>query len=93
MGATQLNDAELLQAIRQHWSAIENGAHYRRDVSLGEDASGVSQRGAAQVLAALRNVALGVYELARARKQTRAPSAKARCRQMTFSAALAVLGR
>jgi hypothetical protein len=93
LAAAQLSDAELLQAIRDHWSAIENGSHHRRDVSFGEDASGVSKRGAAQVLAALRNVALGVYELARAREQTHAPSAKSRCRQMTFSAALAVLGR
>jgi hypothetical protein len=62
-------------------------------VSFGEDSSGVSKRGAAQVLAALRNLALGVYELARERGQTHAPSAKARCRQMTFAAALASLGR
>ena len=93
LGAAQLSDAELLQAIRDHWSAIENGSHHRRDVSFGEGASGVSKRGAAQVMAALRNVALGVYELARERGQTHAPSAKSRCRQMTFSAALAVLGR
>lgn len=92
VSAEQLSDAELLQAIRDHWSAIENGSHHRRDVSLGEDASGVSQRGAAQVLAALRNLALGVYELARERGQTHAPSAKSRSRQMTFSAALAWLG-
>ena len=63
LGEEQHNDAALLQAIRDHWSAIENGAHHRRDVSFGEDASGVSQRGAAQVMAALRNLALGIYEL------------------------------
>ena len=91
--AVQLSDAALLQAIRDHWSAIENGAHHRRDVSFGEDASGVSQRGAAQVLACLRNLALGVYELASERGQTRAPSAKSRCRQMTFIAALTELRR
>jgi predicted transposase YbfD/YdcC len=93
LSAEQLSDAELLQAIRDHWSAIENGAHHRRDVSFGEDGCGVSQRGAAQVLACLRNLALGVYELARERGQTHAPSAKSRGRQMTFSAALAWLGR
>lgn len=54
-------------AIRGHWDASENGTHYRRDVTFGEDACGVSQRGAAQVLATLRNLALGLYELARAR--------------------------
>ena len=93
VGVKQLSAAELIQAIRDHWSAIENGAHHRRDVSFGEDASGVSKRGAAQVLACLRNLALGVYELARERGRTKAPSAKSRSRQMTFTAALALLGR
>lgn len=93
LGAAQRNDAELIQAIRDHWSAIENGAHHRRDVSFGEDACGVSQRGAAQVLACLRNLALGGYELARARGRTHAPSASSRCRQMTFAAALAEFQR
>lgn len=91
VGSEQLNDTELMQAIRGHWSAIENGAHHRRDVSFGEDASGISERGAAQVMACLRNLALGYYELALERGQTKAPSAKARCRQMTFAAALALL--
>lgn len=93
LGEQQLTDAELIQAIRDHWSAIENGAHHRRDVSFGEDASGVSQRGAAQVLACLRNLALGVYELAQERGRTKSSSAKSRCRQMTFAAALAELTR
>ncbi|HLE27059.1 MAG TPA: hypothetical protein VI793_03005 [Anaerolineales bacterium] len=93
VGAAQLSDAELLQAIRDHWRAIENGAHHRRDVSFGEDASGVSQRGAAQVMACLRNLALGVYELEQERGRVKSPSAKSRGRQMTFAAALALLGR
>ncbi len=93
LSAEQLNDAQLIRAIRDHWSAIENGAHHRRDVSFGEDASGVSERGAAQAMACLRNLALGYYELALERGQTKAPSAKSRCRQMTFAQALAVLKR
>ena len=93
LAAAQLNDAELIAAIRGHWDAIENGAHHRRDVSFGEDASGVSERGAAQVLAALRNLALGLYELEKEHERTQAPSAKSQCRQMTFSAALALLRR
>ena len=32
------DDAQLMALIRGHWSAIENGTHYRRDVTLGEDA-------------------------------------------------------
>ncbi len=91
VAANELTDAGLLQAIQGHWDAIENGAHHRRDVSFGEDASGVSERGAAQVFSALRNLALGLYELEEERGRTQAPSAKSRCRRMTFSAALALL--
>jgi hypothetical protein len=87
----QLSDAELIQAIRGHWDAIENGAHHRRDVSFREDASRVSKGGAPQVLAALRNLALGIYELQQERGRTQAPSAASQCRQMTFSTALAWL--
>lgn len=93
LAAAQLNDVELIEAIRGHWDAIENGAHHRRDVTFGEDGSGVSQRGAAQVLSTLRNLALGLYELAGEREQTSAPSASSQCRQMTFTTALAWLRR
>jgi hypothetical protein len=60
LAAKQRRDAELLQAIRDPWSALENGAPPRRAVRFGEDARGVSQRGATPVLAALRKLALGV---------------------------------
>lgn len=91
LAAGELTAAGLLEAIRGHWDAVENGSHRRRDETFGEDACGVSKGGAAQVLAALRNVALGLYELALERRQTRAQSAASQCRRMTFSAALALL--
>ena len=91
VATTELTDAQLLDAFRGHSDASENGAHYRRDVSFGEDASGVSKRGAAQALSALRNLALGLYDLEQERQRPKAPSAKSRGRQMTFSAALALL--
>jgi hypothetical protein len=91
--AAQANEADLLGAILGHWDASENGTHYRRDVTFGEDACGVSQRGAAQVLATLRNLALGRHELARARGATTAPSTASGCRQLTFTQALAWLRR
>lgn len=48
-------DAEkLLGLARQHWE-IENGSHYRRDVTLGEDQSRVRKGSAPQILAGLRN--------------------------------------
>ena len=48
-------DAErLLRLTRGHWG-IENGLHYRRDVTMGEDASRVRKGVGPQVMAALRN--------------------------------------
>jgi len=49
----------LLELTRGHW-AIENELHYRRDVTLGEDASQVKKGVAPQVMAALRNSVLHV---------------------------------
>ncbi len=49
--------ARLLGLVREHWG-IENGAHYRRDVTLGEDLSRVRKGSAPQVMAALRNTVI-----------------------------------
>jgi predicted transposase YbfD/YdcC len=54
----------LLALARGHW-AIENRLHYVRDVSMGEDASQVRSGAAPEVLAALRNTALGLLRLAK----------------------------
>jgi predicted transposase YbfD/YdcC len=70
----QYSAPRLLQAIRDHWAATENGAHYRRDVSLGEDASRISSRSGAYVMATLRNLLLGLMELQRHRGKTQARS-------------------
>jgi predicted transposase YbfD/YdcC len=52
------SDAELLLALtRNHWQ-IENGLHWVRDVTLGEDASRVRKESGPQFLAAIRNTAL-----------------------------------
>ena len=49
--------AQLLRWWRGHWW-IENGVHYVRDVTFGEDASRIRSGGAPQILAAMRNAAL-----------------------------------
>jgi DDE family transposase len=49
--------ARLLELVRGHWE-IENGLHWVRDVTLGEDKCRVRRGNAPQVLAALRNVAV-----------------------------------
>lgn len=74
---------QLLQAIRDHWGASENGSHYRRDVSLGEDASRISQRPGALVMATLRNLLLGLFELQQHRGQTTARTFPAWRRRLT----------
>ena len=50
---------KLLEYVRGHWG-IENRLHYVRDATLGEDASQVRSGAAPQVMAALRNVVLGL---------------------------------
>ena len=44
----------LLGLTRGHWG-IENGSHYRRDVTLAEDRSRVRKGSAPQILAGIRN--------------------------------------
>ena len=68
----QYSAPQLLEIIRSHWSSSENGSHYRRDVSLGEDASRIGKRNGAYLMATLRNLLLGLFELQKHREQTRA---------------------
>ena len=51
----------ILELNRKHWS-IENRLHYRRDVTLGEDASQVRVKGAPEVLAALNGGILALMD-------------------------------
>jgi hypothetical protein len=55
--------AWLADLIRGHWS-IENGLHYVRDVTFAEDASRVRTGTAPQVMACLRNLAIGALSRA-----------------------------
>ena len=87
------DDAGMLAAIRGHWSAIENGTHYRRDVTLGEDACRAAGRNGAAVLASLRNLAIGVYELAKERGRTRIDTLRSWCQQQTFTTLWPLLQR
>jgi predicted transposase YbfD/YdcC len=74
-----------LALIRGHWSAIENGTHYRRDVTFAEDACRTANRNGAAVLASFRNLANGLYELLKDQKKTTADSLRSWCQQQTFS--------
>jgi hypothetical protein len=89
----QYSDEELLKIVRDHWAAIENGSHYRRDNTFDEDGCQVSQRGAVEVLSTLRNLAIGLYELQREQGRTPTTELKSWCRQMTGSDALKLVTR
>lgn len=89
----QRDDDGMGAAIRGHWSAIENGTHYRRDVTFGEDACQVKDRNGVAVLASLRNLANGIYELEVERGRTRVDTLRSWCQQQTFSSARPLLQR
>jgi predicted transposase YbfD/YdcC len=81
-------DAErLLKLTREHW-AIENELHYKRDVTLAEDASRIRKGVAPQVMAALRNSIIHILN------DVKAPNLAAAVRTMAncFSQALELLG-
>jgi predicted transposase YbfD/YdcC len=50
---------QLLDKIRSYWG-IENGLHYRRDVTLREDYTRMTKGGAGQAMACLNNLLLGI---------------------------------
>lgn len=55
----EMDPAKLLQSIRAYWG-IESGLHYRRDVTLREDYTRMTQGRAGQVTACLNNLILGI---------------------------------
>ncbi len=57
--AQQASPKQLLKLVRLHWQ-IENGLHYRRDETLREDRCRLRTGHAAQVMAAINNLVLGL---------------------------------
>lgn len=58
----QADASRLLELIRAHWS-IENRLHWRRDVTLAEDASQVRKGTTPHVLAVLNSFVLALFDL------------------------------
>ena len=81
------SDEKISQLIRDHWSAIENGMHYRRDVSFQEDQCRVKDRFGAEMLA------VGLYKLELERGRTQADSLRSWMKGQTFSNAHRMLRR
>lgn len=80
----EMDSGEISAVIRDHWSAIENGVHYRRDVSFQEDGCRVKDRVGAEMLATLRNLAIGLYELELERGRTESGSLRNWMKSQTF---------
>ncbi len=93
-GVTSLTRAEasaarLLELQREHWT-IENGLHYRRDVTFKEDRGRFRIGHAAQVMAAINNLVLG---LLLRRGVTNVPDARRDLEADPKAAAALILGR
>jgi predicted transposase YbfD/YdcC len=63
---TAASPARLLRLMRGHWG-IENRLHWVRDVTFDEDRSQVRTKAAPQVMAALRNLVIGLFRLKKVR--------------------------
>jgi hypothetical protein len=87
------DEAAIMAAIRGHWSGSENGTHYRRDVTFGEDACRTASRQGAAVLASFRNLAIGLFELQQQQRRTTADSLRSWCQQQTFTTLWPILQR
>lgn len=80
--AQEASPARLLQLVRWHWG-IENGLHYRRDVTCHEDAVRTTKPRLAQVMAMINNFMIGLTlregfsNLAQARRYFNAHSDRA----------------
>jgi len=55
----KITPARLLQTTRSYWG-IENGLHYRRDVTLREDSTRLTKGRSGQAMACLNNLILGI---------------------------------
>lgn len=59
----QASPIRLLELTRAYWG-VENGLHYRRDVTFHEDATRLTQGYAGHVMASLNNLVIGLLRLA-----------------------------
>lgn len=59
LNVAEYSAAELLEMTRKHWQ-IENGLHYRRDVTFKEDSCRQTSKRGGRVLATLNNLTIGI---------------------------------
>lgn len=61
LSSTRASPNQLLAYVRAHWQ-IENRSHWRRDVTLREDATQLASKPASMVIAALNNTLLALLD-------------------------------
>ena len=81
--------SDLARMLRGHW-CIENGLHYRRDVTYREDGSRVRTGTGPRVMASLHNIAISIHRL---HGETNIASAIRRCCQNSRRAFARLCGR
>ena len=59
LSAEQTSPKQLLKMLRSYWG-IENGLHYRRDVTLHEDETRFTKDSAAHIMSIINNIVLGL---------------------------------
>ncbi len=59
LSAQEASPLQLIELTRGYWG-IENGLHYRRDVTLHEDATRMTNANQAQLMASLNNFVIGL---------------------------------
>ena len=59
LSSEEASPGELQTMLRSYWQ-IENGLHYRRDVTLHEDETRFSQNSAAHIMSIINNIVLGL---------------------------------
>jgi predicted transposase YbfD/YdcC len=59
LSAEQASPKQLLEMLRSYWG-IENGLHYRRDVTLHEDETRFTKDSAAHIMSIINNIVLGL---------------------------------
>jgi len=59
LSAEQASPEQLLKMLRSYWG-IENGLHYRRDVTLHEDETRFTKDSAAHIMSIINNIILGL---------------------------------
>ena len=87
---SETSEEDLLNITIGHWDAIENGTHYVRDKTFGEDACRIRNSNAARNMVVLRSLANALYQIKHQEKKNK-PSLPSWRRSMKGGQAIKLL--